>query len=297
ERLIAANPACREVIFPYIGGEELNSHPAHAHHRYVIHFGERTEAECRARWPELMAIVERKVKPERMALRNTADGQRLKKTWWQFGRTRPALNAAIAPLSQVLALSRVSQHLAVTFLPARMVYAESLVIFPFETYAAFCALQARPHEVWARFFASSLEDRLRYTPSDCFETYPFPAGWETDAALEAAGKAYYEYRAGLMAQRNEGLTALYNRFHDPDEDDPAIVRLRELHAAMDAAVLKAYGWDDLLPLACDFVLDYEIDEATWGRRKKPYRYRWPDPVRDEILARLLELNARRAKGG
>ena len=42
------------------------------------------------------------------------------------------------------------------------------------------------------------------------------------------------------------------------------------------------------------ILDYEIDEATWGRKKKPYRYRWPDPVRDEVLARLLALNAERA---
>ncbi|WP_322493809.1 Eco57I restriction-modification methylase domain-containing protein, partial [Chloroflexus sp.] len=291
ERLIAANPACREVIFPYIGGEELNSHPTHAHHRYVINFGERAEAECWARWPELMAIVERKVKPERLqsTQRSKSNHGHRASIWWQYPNKAKDLNAAIAPLRRVLALSQVSTHLAVTFLPTRMVYAHSLVIFPFERYAAFCALQARPHEVWARFFASSMKDDMQYTPSDCFETYPFPAGWETDGALEAAGEAYYAYRAGLMVQRNEGLTALYNRFHDPDEDDPAIVRLRELHAAMDAAVLRAYGWDDLLPLACEFVLDYEIDEATWGRRKKPYRYRWPDEVRDEILARLLEL--------
>ena len=55
---------------------------------------------------------------------------------------------------------------------------------------------------------------------------------------------------------------------------------------MDRAVLDAYGWTDI-PTDCDFLLDYEIDEATWGRKKKPYRYRWPDPVRDEVLARLL----------
>ena len=65
ERLIAENPKNAEVIFPYIGGEEVNSSPTHAHHRYVINFGERSEEECRREWPELMAIVERKVKPER----------------------------------------------------------------------------------------------------------------------------------------------------------------------------------------------------------------------------------------
>ena len=62
-------------------------------------------------------------------------------------------------------------------------------------FAAFCALQSRPHEIWARFFGSSLKDDLRYTPSDCFETYPFPERWEEHPALDAAGREYYEFRA------------------------------------------------------------------------------------------------------
>ena len=61
---------------------------------------------------------------------------------------------------------------------------------------------------------------------------------------------------------------------------------------MDRAVLDAYGWHDI-PTDCEFRLDYAIDEEEWGRRKKPYRYRWPDATRDEVLARLLELNADR----
>jgi hypothetical protein len=138
-----------------------------------------------------------------------------------------------------------------------------------------------------------MKDDLRYTPSDCFETFPFPKNWDTHPALEAAGKAYYEYRAALMLRNNAGLTKTYNRFHDPYEHDAEIAELRERHAAMDRAVLDAYGWQDILT-GCDFLLDYEIDEAEWGTKKKPYRYRWPDEVRDEVLARLLELNAQRA---
>ena len=172
-------------------------------------------------------------------------------------------------------------------------YSQQLVVFPFATHAAFCTLQSRPHEIWARFFGSSLEDRLRYTPSDCFETFPLPDGWETHPSLEAAGNAYYEHRAALMVRNDEGMTKTYNRFHDPYENDSDINKLRELHAAMDRAVLAAYGWTDI-PTDCDFLLDYEIDEVTWGRKKKPYRYRWPDAVRDEVLARLLALNAERA---
>jgi len=71
------------------------------------------------------------------------------------------------------------------------------------------------------------------------------------------------------------------------------VKLRELHAAKDRAVLEAYGWTDV-PTDCEFLLDYEVDEEESSRKKKPWRYRWPDEVRDEVLARLLELNAQRA---
>ena len=173
-------------------------------------------------------------------------------------------------------------------------YSDSVIVFPFETHAAFCALQSRVHEIWARFFGSSMKDDLRYTPSDCFETFPFPERWETHLALEAAGREYHDFRAALLVRNGEGLTRTYNRFHDPNENDPDVARLRDLHAALDRAVLDAYGWRDV-PTDCDFLLDYAIEEETWGaRKKKPYRYRWPDAVRDEVLARLLELNAERA---
>lgn len=76
-----------------------------------------------------------------------------------------------------------------------MVFAETTIVYPFDTYGAFCALQSCSHEIWARFFGSSLEDRLHYTPSDCFEAFPFLDGWETHPSLEAAGKAYHEHRA------------------------------------------------------------------------------------------------------
>jgi hypothetical protein len=107
-----------------------------------------------------------------------------------------------------------------------------------------------------------------------------------------------------MVRNNKGLTKSYNRFHDLDERSPDILKLRELHAAMDRAVLDAYGWTDLKP-ACEFLLDYEDDEdqepatsnqeLTTRRRRKPWRYRWPDDFRDEVLARLLELNRHRAE--
>ena len=199
----------------------------------------------------------------------------------------------------MLAISRVGGHCAFSFLPTTVVNADSTVTIAYSEYSVFCILQSRSHEVWARFFASSMKDDMRYTPSDCFETFPFPANFETDPTLESTGRAYYDFRAALMVRNNEGLTKTYNRFHDPDERSPDIVKLRELHAAMDWAVLDAYGWTDLKP-TCEFLLEYEEDgdedESGGGcRRKKPWRYRWPDDFRDEVLARHLELNRQRAE--
>jgi len=290
-QLIARNVHNQEVIFPYIGGEEVNQSPSHVHHRFVVDFGERSEQECRKTWPDLLSLVEIKVKPER--LENGRESYR--RYWWQFGEKRNELRLAIDRISRVWALSRVGQHLAVAALPADMVYSDSLIVFPLPSCAAFCALQARPHEVWARFFGSSLEDRLRYTPSDCFETFPFPENWESHPQLEAAGRRYYEFRAQLMTQNDEGMTKTYNRFHDRSEASTGILALRELHADMDRAVLDAYGWHDIRPEA-EFLLEYESDEDETGKGKKePYRYRWNDEAQAEILARLLELNAERAK--
>lgn len=289
QRLVAGDPANAEVIFPYIGGEELNASPAQQHHRYVIDFGDRSEEECRRGWPELMAIVEKRVKPERLAQKDAG----AKEKWWQFIRPRPELRAAIADLDHVIAVSRVGQQFSFVFLPTGMVYAERLVVIPFQTHAAFCALQSRPHEVWVRFFGATMKDDLLYTPSDCFDTFPFPSAWESDLALEEAGRAYYEHRAALMAANDEGLTKTYNRFHDPAESDAEILRMRELHTEMDRIMLSAYGWDDV-PTEYDFILDHEDEEGASSRRKKPWRYRWPDDVRDEVLARLVELNGQRA---
>jgi hypothetical protein len=159
-----------------------------------------------------------------------------------------------------------------------------------------------------------------YAVGSCFNTFPLP---RLDRDLEFTASSYYQFRAEVMQTNNEGLTKTYNRFHDPNEKSSEILHLRELHDAMDRAVLEAYGWDDLAATArCEFLLDYE-EEGTgdsgtgdsglgvggWGlgdenqspsaspksRRKLPWRLRWPDDFRDEVLARLLELNEQRHK--
>jgi len=286
-RLIEKDPRNGERIFPYIGGEEVNSSPTHAFHRYVINFFDMSEEEA-WKYPDLMQIVKDKVKPERDVQKRDA----LRVRWWQYAEKRPGLVKAIAQCDRVLVRPRTSKHPAFTFLPNRMVYSENLVVFALPN-VAFSVIQSRVHEVWVSFTSSTLEDRQGYRPSDCFETFPFPTDWETNPTLEAAGQVYYEFRADLMVRHNAGLTTTYNRFHDPDETNPDILKLRELHAECDRAVLDAYGWTDI-STDCEFRLDYE-DEDPEGtsKRKKPWRYRWAEAVHDEVLARLLKLNQER----
>ena len=340
ERLIADNAKNGEVIFPYIGGEEVNSSPVHSSHRYVINLGVQGEEQCRREWPDLMAILEKKVKPERDKLRDNSDGKQYKKFWWRFGRPSPALFMAIEGRNHVLVNSQVSTHICFSIIQADQVYGHTLYVYPYATSAHLAAMQSSAHAIWGAFQGSSLGDGIRYTAASSFETFPFPvalldsiASEPANAAqrhrLEAVGERYHQFRAELMVSNNEGLTRTYNRFHDPAETSSELLELRRLHGEMDQAVLVAYSWSDV-PTNCGFGLDYldieddirlpdalqeRIDSgelffwdandalnfqgqlqahgAITGRRKLPWRYRWPDAVRDDVLARLLALNAER----
>jgi hypothetical protein len=125
-----------------------------------------------------------------------------------------------------------------------------------------------------------------------FRNFPFPSAFENDGILDAVGQDYHDHRAALLVARNEGMTKGYNRFHNRRETPADIVRLRELHVEMDRAVLRAYGWDDLAERAEPCFLD----ESNEDDHKYQGRLFWPTEFRDEVLARLLALNAERAAG-
>ena len=294
-RLLEEDPRNAEVVWPYIGGEELNSHPTQLPSRSVVFFRVDSEDEAR-RWPGPFAIVEARVKPERVGGSDRRLGQR----WWLFERTRPELYSAVSGLSRVLACSQTSKYRTFAFLPTEWAYDQKLVVFALSDAASFSVLHSRAHELWSGFFGSTMKDDPVYTPSDCFDTFPFPEAWDRDPRLTVTAEEYLESRSALMERNDEGLTKTYNRFHDPDEPSADIRRLRAQHDAMDRAVLDAYGWTDLRP-TCEFLLDYEDeddegdDSGRTRQRKKPWRYRWPDEFRDEALARLLDLNSARAQ--
>ncbi|HQT73479.1 MAG TPA: N-6 DNA methylase [Acidiphilium sp.] len=320
--LIAKDSRNAERIFPFIGCKEVNTSPIHEHHRYTIDFADfplkrksiagswfemsaqDREAALRAGivphdypdpvaadWPDLLDIVERRVKPARLKLKDEGIAAQRKQYWWRYGSRSVRLYSSIERLTSVwVTSSQAAAHFEIGKLRAGYVYSSNLNVFAYQGSAVFCLLQARSHEIWMRTFGSTMKDDPVYTVSGCFRTFPFPADFESDAVLDKAGEAYHAFRAQLMIDRNEGLTKTYNRFHARGENGADIARLRSLHHEMDVAVLRAYGWNDLADRAAPEFIEQEADE---GKSSKT-RLDWPSDFKDEVLARLLALNATRA---
>lgn len=284
--LIARQPDSGTIIKPLLGGEDINTIVGHKASRFAMNFSGMGEQEVEDRFPHLYRIARATLMAERAKVLNPTT----RRNWWLYERERPDLYASIASLEEVLAVCRVSPHLSIARVSSAQVFGESVDVFALSSHAAFATLQSRVHEIWARFFASSMKDDLRYTPSDCFETFPLPPGYADAPALEAAGRAYHDHRAALMVARDQGMTPTYNRFHTRADDDADIATLRELHHAMDDAVLRAYGWDDL----ADRATAQFLDEHSEDDHRYQGRLFWPAPFRDALLARLLRLNEERA---
>ncbi|MDF1738643.1 MAG: hypothetical protein P1U86_05750 [Verrucomicrobiales bacterium] len=287
-RLTQANPKNSERIFQYINGQEVNSTPNHKPCRFIINFGSMTEKEA-SHWPDLLNIVREKVRPNRLNQGSIVNPER----WWMFARSAADLYTAVEGHSRVIVRALTSTNFfTFTFLPTGIVYDQTLIVFAFESNSALSILLSRCHEGWTLLQGGTMKDDPRYNVEDCFKTFPFPLAWESNAHLEEIGREYYDYRAELMVRNDEGLTKTYNRFHDPGETSPEIHKMRLLHAAMDRAVLDAYGWTDV-PTDCEFIPDFTEEDDDGNEIPKNIRYRWPDEVRDDVLARLLALNSER----
>ncbi len=180
----------------------------------------------------------------------------------------------------MLVRSRVSNINSIAFVPTDIVMSEATVVFVFDDYASFVILQAMAHTEWLNHHSSSMRTDVRYTPSDCFETFPFPS---STTNLETIGEKYYNHRQNIMLARQSGLTKTYNRFHNPEETATDIQQLRELHVEMDNAVTTAYGWTDL-------ELEHGFHDTKQG-----LRYTISETARREVLDRLLQLNHQRYK--
>ena len=281
QAMIDEDPRNAEVLFPYLGGEDLNQSPAHTPSRWVINFFDWDEAKARS-YPHCFSIIEERVKPDRTRQRPNGEfvlRKPLPQRWWVFAEKRPKLYRNIATLGRCIAISRVSTTVLPVFVPTGQVFSDATVVFGFDDYGHFGWLTSGFHFRWALRHTSTLGVGIRYAASDVFETFPQPS--DLGGASEPA-QALDAHRAELMATTNEGLTKTYNRVHDPEDMTPDIVRLRELHVELDYAVRDAYGWDDL-----------DLQHGFHQVRGQGIRFTFAPEVAEEILERLLELNKER----
>jgi hypothetical protein len=292
--LIAKNSKNKEVLFPYLNGQDLNTNPDQVPSRWVINFFDwplSPEHEDQKKpkgapyasdYPDCLEVVERLVKPER----DNNKHKDIREKWWQHQRPRLEMYAAIADLNRVLVKALVSPTWAFEWINTGIIFDQKIVVL---TVNNLSILQSSIHWVWATQYGSTLgKVTYNYTPTDCFETFPFPKLTPSfQAELEAIGEAYYQHRQAIMSATQLGLTKTYNRFHDPDETDPDIEKLRQLHIEMDNAVAKAYQWDDLLT---GDGLNHDFHDTKQG-----LRFTISEQARREILDRLLQLNHQRYK--
>jgi hypothetical protein len=287
--LVENDPKYLRRVLPFIGGEEVSTNPKHEAQRYIINLNDLSEEEARRDWPRLMEIVETKVRPQRKKVKRDV----YRNKWWRYAEPQNALYEAIGSKKYVLVTgAAAAMHHMIARVHSEAIFSHKLCIFVFDEFSAFSVIQSSIHEIWSRAFGTTFGsvDALTYNPTQVFRTFPFPERFEFNKLLKTKGEMYEGFRAEMMVARNEGLTKTYNRFHVRSENSPDIARLRALHAEMDAAVLQTYGWNDLAARAAPEFIEQDADE---GKTPKT-RLDWPSEFRDEVLARLLALNAERA---
>jgi hypothetical protein len=273
QRLIEHDSRNRDVLSPYVSGEDLNSRPDCSASRWVIDFQDWPLSRAEE-YPDCMDIVRRLVKPERD--RNKRAPRRT--YWWRYAERAAGLYKAIEGMDRVLVMTLHSSTVTPAFVRTGVVYSHGTTVFAYQDDGHFGLLASAFHYWWAITYGSTMRTDLRYTPSDVFDTFPQP---EVTGRIDVAGEALERQRNLTMLNRELGLTALYNHVHSRNVGDPEIGRLRDIHMEIDRAVAEAYGWDDVS-------LDHGFHDTAQGTR-----FTISAAARREVLKRLLELNHQR----
>ncbi|TCR23997.1 DNA methyltransferase [Streptomyces sp. BK205] len=274
--LIANDPRNQDVLFPFLGAEDLNTRPRCLASRWVINFHDWPESEA-AKYTDAFGIAEEHVKPVRLKVTHS---KHAREHWWQYERSRPELYAAIAGLDEVIVVALHTKLLMPARVTRKQVFSHGLCVLTTAAAAELAMLSSNLHVAWAWHWGSSLKGDLRYTPSDVYETFPRPEG---SPRLHTVGEALESAQRTVMSARSIGLTRVYNLVHTESESAPDINAMRRAHVDLDQAVAEAYGWRDL--------------DLKHGFHTTPQGVRFtiaPD-VQAEILDRLLELNHARYK--
>ncbi|NBY53854.1 MAG: hypothetical protein EBQ48_00595 [Betaproteobacteria bacterium] len=308
-RMISINPRNQDVVLPVINGDDANSSPEQSASRSVICFRDFDIGRAQS-YVEPFQYADEFIRTERerYASKPGSANKRLAERWWLFGRYSTKMYASIVQKERCFAAAITTKYVVFSEFSTGQVFLNTLFIVDSDRWEHFAILQSTHHEVWARKYSGAVATTLRYSPSDCFETFAFPGDlWETrGSALAQIGEQYHQHRRSLMRGLCLGVTDIYNLFHTRDlssglvakvSKKPAdiaragfdgLLELRRLHVALDNAVRDAYGWSDL-NLGHDFV---EVETLPENDR---VRYTISPAARKEVLKRLLALNLQRAK--
>lgn len=281
EEYIRLNPSYKEVLKPYLVGKDVNSNPSQSPSRYVIDFNKQEdESYYINNYPKLWSIIEDEVKPDR----HSKSDDIKKYQYWKFWRPRNEMYEKIERLNSVIVSSRVSKYVFNSFVKTEQIFdiATSVIVSDKPEFLAI--LNSNLHIEWAWKNGSSMKRDIRYTTTDCIDTFPLPAEFR-DLAL--FGNELNKLRSNICQSRNLGLTALYNLLHNSiDGNEDSINNLRLMVRDIDTTLINLYGWNDI-QLRHDF---YELDYLPENDR---VRYTIHPEARKEVLKRLLLLNHER----
>jgi hypothetical protein len=233
-QLLAGKPEeWKGVIRPYLIGKDLTDSPVQSPSRWIIDFAHRS-LEDAGLFPEALAIVRERVKPQR----DNVARPTYRRNWWRFSEPLRAMREAVAPLSRYIASPAQAKRIMPSFISVDVCPSNLVTVFALSEDYHLGVLASFAHDRWLRGGWSTLEDRLRYTPSTVFATFPWPSPGapEREAVAEAA-RELLDTRTTLCSEHEVGLTKLYNRF-----EDGAFSALRTRHRELDRAVANAYGW-------------------------------------------------------
>jgi hypothetical protein len=224
----------RDIIRPYLIGNDLTKDPQQRPSRWVIDFGHR-ELEQAMEFPEALDIVRQRVKSARDTIRRPA----YRRYWWRFKEPLKEMRAAIAPFERYIASPAQAKRIQFSWVGKHVCPSNLVAVFAFDDDYSMGVLSAFAHHAWLTAGWSTLEDRTRYTTSTVFATYPWPPqpSRAQRHAVAAASRNVIAVRETLCSEHQVGLTTLYNNL-----DDGAFAGLAEHHRVLDRAVADAYGW-------------------------------------------------------
>lgn len=299
--LIDKDPRNKEVLFPYLNGEDLNNNPGQHPSRWVINFFDWDENQAKT-YPDCYEIIQKLVKPERQRWKIDSEGNEIvgvyaqrgsrATKWWQHAERASALYNAISELDQVMVLNRHAKYLLISICKNNMIFSEATIVFAFNTFSELAILNSSIHDVWAWKNSSTMgASTLRYSGTNAFETFPFPR--VKSEKLNSLGNELHLTRLKIMKHYQLGLTDLQNIFHNIHLDSKAeiyddIIKLREIYKSIDLEIIKLYKWDDI-DLKHYF---YELNHLPENDRS---RFTINPTVKKEILKRLLLLNLEQSK--